>query len=246
MNECRKPAEEDDSIIIQEVMAKALRYNQWIYTQFEKTIGKRILDVGCSIGNLTEKYIDQDKVIAFEVVEESANIIRERFQYKPQFTVYLMSIEDPRVLTVTEADLDTAICVNVIEHVENDVRALQHMAALMISGGWLNLFVPAGPTIFGTMDATDGHFRRYTKTSLHKVVETAGFEIVKLYYFNILGFFGWWWNGRVRKKKYIDARDVCMMEFLVPVLRSIESIMPLPFGQSLVCVARKSSGAKIH
>ena len=229
----------DNSIIIQEVMANAERYNDWIYSHFAATVGNRILDVGCSIGNLTQKYVDRECVVAFEVVPASVEYIRDRFKDKSQFSVHQLGIEDPRVQTIAPHDMDTTICINVLEHVEQHDIAVRHMHEMMASGGWLNLFVPACPSIFGAMDRTDGHFRRYTKPTLRRVVEANGFKIHKLYYFNWLGYFGWWFKGRVQKKKFVDTGSVAMMEKLVPMLRALESIAHPPLGQSLVCIARK-------
>ena len=229
----------DPSVIIQEVMAQATRYNDWIYSQFEPTIGRRILDIGCSIGNITEKYVDRDRTVGLEVVEESVQIVRSRFNHCPQFQVHHIGIDDPQVLTMIQEQFDSAVCFNVLEHIENDFQALVHVNSLLIPAAVLNLFVPACPVIFGSMDQTDHHFRRYTKASLRSVVTKAGFEIQRLFYFNILGFFGWFWNARVRRKQFVDQRSVALMERVVPLLAAIERVIPPPFGQSLVCIARK-------
>ena len=103
MNNSQTPAK-DNSVIIQEVMANAHRYNQWIYSQFENTVGRRILDVGCSIGNITQKYIDRDKIVAFEVVEESVETVRKRFADQTHFCVHHIGIESPKALEFAEGD----------------------------------------------------------------------------------------------------------------------------------------------
>src|SRR5947209_2599289 len=75
---------------------------------------------------------------------------------------------------------DTAICFNVLEHVEDDVGALVNMRHILTPGGRLLLIVPALSWIFGTVDRSLGHYRRYTPAVLRARMAAAGFEIEQL------------------------------------------------------------------
>ncbi len=66
--------------------------------------------------------------------------------------------------------IDTAFSVNVIEHIERDDLALSNMIAGTKTGGHICLLVPAHPFLYGSLDALDHHFRRYTKKSLSDIV----------------------------------------------------------------------------
>jgi hypothetical protein len=59
--------------------------------------------------------------------------------------------------------------------------------------------------------------------------------VTRLFYFNVVGTAGWFWNARVRRVKQLPLRQVRWFDALVPLLR-LEDAAPLPFGQSLVAV----------
>ena len=95
---------------------------------------------------------------------------------------------------------DSIICLNVLEHVEQDKQALRTFYQLLCPGGHLCLLVPAFPALFGTLDLNGPHFRRYTWRGLKTLLTGEGaegeqkerFEIVRMKYFNLFGIPGWW------------------------------------------------------
>jgi SAM-dependent methyltransferase len=72
---------------------------------------------------------------------------------------------------------------DVIEHIEDDISFLKNLHSLMVSGGRLYATVPAYNLLWSKEDEFAGHFRRYTKDSISKVLEKAGFEIEYATYF---------------------------------------------------------------
>src|SRR5204863_4544693 len=102
----------------------------------------------------------------------------------------------------------TLVCLNVLEHIEDDVEALRNMHKLLKSGGKLVLYVPANPRLYCEIDRGVGHFRRYLHDELVDKMRRAGFKIAHSRHHNILGALGWWINGKVLGKKAIGATDV--------------------------------------
>lgn len=72
---------------------------------------------------------------------------------------------------------DTVLAMEVLEHIEDDVAALESWASWLRPGGRLVLSVPAHPRLWNASDVWAGHFRRYTRDGLKQVVETAGFQV---------------------------------------------------------------------
>jgi SAM-dependent methyltransferase len=68
----------------------------------------------------------------------------------------------------------------VLEHIENDVGVLREWRELLNEKGLLLLSVPAHMKNFGLRDKWAGHFRRYEKENLHKLLTDSGFEVVRL------------------------------------------------------------------
>jgi hypothetical protein len=63
----------------------------------------------------------------------------------------------------------------------------------------------------------------------------AGFRLEQVFYFNLLGTFGWWLNARIRKVPRIPLAHLRYFDRLVPILRT-EDLIPLPFGQSVIAI----------
>ena len=68
------------------------------------------------------------------------------------------------------------VCLNVLEHIEDDVSALENMKkALQATNGRLVLLVPAGPRLYSALDQNLGHFRRYDEAGLRDLAAKTGF-----------------------------------------------------------------------
>ena len=227
------------SLEIQSRLSEVDRYNEWIFEQFRPYAGRRVLDVGCAIGNITQYLLDREFVCGIDVVEEFTIEIRKRFAGQPNFKAALFDIADPAVTTLASDNIDTIISVNVLEHVEDDRQALDNMHRILAPGGKLLLLVPALQWLYGTMDAADNHFRRYSKRILRERVSAAGFDVQKVYYMNLIGIAGWFVNGKILKNDLISTSHYSLYNRIVPVIAKVESMIHPPIGLSLVIVATK-------
>ena len=109
------------------------------------------------------------------------------------------------------------------------------MTRRQVAAAALVILVPALPALFGTLDTALGHYRRYSRRTLGASFAKAGLRLRAMFWYNRIGVFGWWWNGRVRKVDRIPVGQLRAFDRLVPVLR-FERYLPLPFGQSLVAI----------
>jgi hypothetical protein len=134
---------------------------------------------------------------------------------------------------------DTIVCVNILEHIQNEGAALEDYWKTLPSGGRLLIFVPALPFLFGSMDASYGHFRRYFKKDLETKIAEAGFEVTNCRYLNLLGILGWWWNGKILKKPIVPANQIGLYDLVIRIILPIEKCLPKPIGLSLFCVGHK-------
>ncbi len=81
---------------------------------------------------------------------------------------------------------DAMVLLNVLEHIEDDVAAVQHIARMLKPDGVAVIEVPAGPELFDDYDRELKHFRRYTLPGLCKVIENAGLRIERRNYLGAL------------------------------------------------------------
>jgi hypothetical protein len=100
--------------------------------------------------------------------------------------------------------------------------------------------VPARPEIYAPIDRDFGHFRRYTFGELQEKLSRAGFKITRMHYFNSVGYFAWWLNFCVLKKRSFEPSKVRLYDRCIfPAVHWLESrVMRPPLGQSLLIIAR--------
>jgi 2-polyprenyl-3-methyl-5-hydroxy-6-metoxy-1,4-benzoquinol methylase len=222
---------------IQSRLASAENYNRWIYAQIGPFLGSRILDVGCGIGNITQFYVDREIVVGVDVVSEELIVARERFAGR-DFEAHHMDVSSPSLLQFKEKQLDTAVCLNVLEHIEDDVHALRNMAATLSPGGRICLLVPVNKWLFGPMDAIDHHFRRYTKAELNAKLAEACLTVEHQNYFNMLGIAAWFFTNRVLRRSMAAPAQYSVYDTIVPALSWVEKWLPPPAGLSLVTICK--------
>jgi SAM-dependent methyltransferase len=222
---------------IQSRLASADNYNRWIYSQIGPFLGKRILDVGCAIGNITQFYVDRELVVGVDVVTEELAVARERFE-GTNFEAHHMDVSSPALLQFKEKNLDTAVCLNVLEHVEDDVHALRNMGQALVPGGRICLLVPVNKWLFGPMDAIDHHYRRYSRKELNAKLCESGLIVEHQNYFNMLGIAAWFFTNRVLRRSMAAPAQYSLYDAMVPALARLERIVPPPAGLSLVTICR--------
>jgi len=170
------------------------------------------------------------------------NYLKEKYACRNEsnLNVFQMDIQNMDSSPLAGMTFDTIICLNILEHLKNDRRAAEHMASLLNPGGRLIILVPALKILYGSMDVSFEHFRRYNKNDLKFLIRDQNLEILKLSYMNFLGLLGWFFNGRLLKKKELPARQTKLFDKLVPWLSATEKLIRPPLGQSLILVARKT------
>jgi len=82
--------------------------------------------------------------------------------------------------------LDGVTALNVLEHIDDDVKALQEIYRILKPGGLAHIEVPADPSSFDLYDEVLLHFRRYRPADLAAKAREASFAILKATH---LGFF---------------------------------------------------------
>ncbi|HEX8172254.1 MAG TPA: glycosyltransferase [Thermoanaerobaculia bacterium] len=226
-----------------ERMGRLSRYNGWIWQSIAPYVGRRVLEVGAGIGNMTRVLYGRDLIVATDIEVPYLHVLRNRFARNPTIRVAKLDLNSDDHLPLKDHAFDTVVCLNVLEHIEYDEQALHNLYDVLVPGGRLLLFVPADQKLYGTLDKQVGHFRRYSRESLQRVIEAAGFITDKITYQNRFGRFGWWLNGKVLKRTHMPAGQSRVFDMLVPLLRRLEPADPSN-GLSLVAVATKPHAAE--
>lgn len=222
-------------------MAKLAPYNAWLHGRFEAWLKDRILEVGSGVGNQTRYFIDKERVVASDIENHYVRELESKFGNRSNIRIasFRFPLADGDRKELLSEGIDTIVCLNVLEHIEDDRSTLSDFASVLPARGRLALLVPAMPALYGSLDIHLRHYRRYDKSALEKLVVDAGFRIDTIRYLNRPGVFGWWLNSKVLKRKVLPRRQLSAFRLLLPLL-SLEEKNPPSYGMSLLVLAERS------
>ncbi len=221
-----------------DVLVDIPNYYSWILEQFRKYLRGRVIEVGAGIGNVAARYADWvDELLLVEPAENLYPRLRDRFADRSHVQTRCALLE---TLSESFPPFDSAILINVLEHVPDDLGMLQTLHAMLKPGGALLLYVPAMTWLFGSLDRTMQHVRRYDKNGLITLVERAGFQLQSIRYLDVVGVIPWLIVGRVLKRRFLNARSAQLYDrWIVPAERRVERWVNPAFGKNLICIAQK-------
>jgi len=221
-------------------MTQAVNYFAWQRRLIVPELGRRVVEVGCGLGNFTRMLLDRDLIVALDVEPGCIEHLLHRFPNQPNLHALVCEPGGPEFAALARFQPDSCVCLNVLEHIEDDWRALRAMASILPSSGVIVLFVPAFPALYGPIDRNLEHHRRYTRRALRELAVSLGLHIRKLRYVNLVGFFGWWLNAHVFRREAQSETQIAVFDrAVVPLMSRVESLVPPPFGQSLLAVLSK-------
>jgi SAM-dependent methyltransferase len=216
-----------------EVMREAENYNRYLRSLVERHAAgaQRVIDFGagsgtfaipCAAAGLDVTAVEPDDRLrailaaaGMAAVSAASALPNEAFQY--------------------------AYTLNVLEHIEADVDALQILRTKLVPGGRLFVYVPAFPVLFTSMDAKVGHVRRYTRTTLRASLTAAGFEIRSIRYADSLGFAATLLFRAIDSGRGdVNRRLLRVYDRLVfPLSRALDTVTHRWFGKNLLALAVK-------
>lgn len=219
-----------------ESMSQAVWYNKWTMRKFLPYLSGDILEVGCGIGNFTAYLTNYGNVWACDV--EKNYIDQTKTLLDRQVKVGFGDIEKGEYFFIRKK-FDTIICLNVLEHIKDDMKALKNLYDLLKDGGHLILLVPAHMFLYGEIDKSIGHYRRYNKIRLNILMKDLGFKIIKSQNLNFLGALGWWFSSKLLGKSIVEENKIKMFNMVAPFVLPLENIIEPPFGTSVLIIAQK-------
>jgi SAM-dependent methyltransferase len=212
------------------------RYNLDIVRKLSRLASSnaRVLEFGAGIGSLAQIWAQEKgiKPICLEIDSNLKNIIQDR-----GFECY-SNLED------IEGQFDLIYSSNVLEHIEDDQKALEQLYQKLKPGGALALYLPAFQCLYSDFDAAIGHYRRYGKVELMNKLKSAHFTIEKCEYADSIGFFAWLTTKNKKHgqstKQSNDGQLKFYDQYIFPVSSALDEFgMKYMFGKNLLAITRK-------
>jgi SAM-dependent methyltransferase len=216
-----------------DIMASACRYNAFIVDEITRhcSRAKTLLDFGAGIGTFAKALRDKGYCVdCFEPDTAFAEKLK-----KENFRTFSKNEELPK------GQYDLIICLNVLEHIENDSEIVEMLKMSLKAGGEIFIFVPAFKVLYSSMDRKVGHYRRYSKSSLMQLITTAGLAVGKIYYVDSLGFFATLLFKLIGSKSgEITHTSIRFYDkFIFGISRIVDRFTGRWFGKNLIMVAKK-------
>lgn len=212
-----------------------VRYNKHIARLFERVAapGQVLVDFGAGIGTISALMRDRAKparLICLEI--DATNIAKLRDQ---RFEVAV----DPG--EVAAGSVDLVFSSNVLEHISDDVGVLKQLYPLLKPGGRIAFWVPAFGFLWTAADDRVGHFRRYSRATLTRAFQDAGFDVDACYYQDSLGFFAALaFKAMGRRDGRVDEAMLHVYENAIfPLSRISDLACSRLFGKNLIITARR-------
>ncbi|MBV9762178.1 MAG: class I SAM-dependent methyltransferase [Acidobacteriaceae bacterium] len=210
-------------------MEHAPRFNSWMAATLKPFLGDRVLEIGAGIGNLTRLLCaNQTLYVVSDVDPVHLAQLRNEMRSRSNVSVIACDLENTTDFLQFQGRMDTAICINVLEHIQDDLRGLRNLRTALALGGRAIVLVPQGESVYGTMDETLGHYRRYSKAELEARMREAGFRAEGILEFNRITYPGWFLNGRILRRRSVSRVQLWLFDLLVPLWRRIDPHLPWP------------------
>ncbi len=154
-------------------------------------------------------------------------------------------------LPFSSESFDLVCALDVIEHIEDDNRALDEVFRVVKKGGYFLMTVPAYKFLYGEHDEFAGHIRRYTLKDVREKLTRACFDVVWFNYAKAIAFFPMllfrFFKKLSRKSKSKIRPDFfnlpgilnILFNFLLYIEMPLFKYTRVPFGVSVICLGKK-------
>jgi len=230
----------DNQLIFSE---RANRFYGWIYEEIKPFIKGDVLEIGSGLGSFSKILINgnrNNRTILSDIDEKFVKLLSCKYRNLENVSVKNLNLENINYPSDVNFSVDTCILINVLEHIKDDIKVIQSIYNILNTNGNLILLIPAHKYLYNIIDKSVGHFRRYNKKDIKRVLESSKFKLIKLNYFNFIAIFGWILNGSILKRSVINEKLLSLYDKLIPFMRFFEKyILFKKMGMSMIIVLKK-------
>jgi glycosyltransferase involved in cell wall biosynthesis len=215
------------------------QYINWITRLLRPDLGDTTLELWAGIGNVTGRLMGRRlRYVATDRDPLYLHALANRFLRTPNVEVRRLDPAQPADYDALAGEIDTVLCLNVLEYLEDPGVALEGVRRMLRPGGDLLLLVPQGPSLFGAMDRGLGIRRRFREAEIRALLEVSRFEVIRARQLNKISALAWWITSRLLGRAMISRPFLKLFDKTVWLWRRIDPVLPWR-GLSLVVKARR-------
>jgi len=225
-------------------LAGTQQYLSWLARRLRPHLGDSVLEICVGIGNIAGRLMGRRTLyVAADNDPLNLHALRNRFLRTPNVMVQSIDPERPEDLASAGDSFDTVLCLNVLEYLDRPDAVVDSLGGALKPGGSLIVLVPHGPGLFGSLDRSLGHKRRFSQRDIRRVLERPGLSVEKVYQFNKAGAPPWLAYSRLLGSRNISKPVLKLFDKTVWFWSRLDALIPWP-GLSLIAVARKQRTAE--
>ena len=222
---------------------KGNNFYNWIFEEIKPYLRGNILEIGSGVGNFSKILLENfpdNQLILSDFDKYFLSILSKKYSKNDKIIIEYLDLNNIEIFKNNNYKIDTCIAINILEHIDNDIKALENIYNILEPDGKLILLIPAHKFLYNIIDKDIGHYRRYTKKEIIKKISLTSFNILNIYYFNFIAIFGWFLNGKILKKSIINENALGFYNKLIPLLKIIDKyIVFKKIGMSLILILNK-------
>jgi SAM-dependent methyltransferase len=231
-------------------LSAAPKFNQWMADVIRPYLGQKVLEIGSGTGHLTAQLVPRQQYFATEDNPLYLHSLRALEPTRPYLKAQLCDVTKRETFPKIDGGFDTVLCINSIEHAEDDVAAMENIRDVLATGGRAVVMVPRGQKLHGSLDEILGVVRRYEPDTLRALADRAGFDVKEILEFNRAGMAAWWLNSKLLRRRRFGTGQIHALNALTPVLRQLDGVLPLA-SLSLIAVlepkhAQPRAGTRVN
>jgi glycosyltransferase involved in cell wall biosynthesis len=222
------------------------QYLSWTTRKLRPFVGDTVFELGAGIGNITGRLMGRRfRYIAAERDPLYLHALRNRFLRTPNVQVARVDPNNDADFEPWRNSFQTALCLNVLEFSDDPLRVIRSLYSVLVPGGSVIVLVPQTPGLFGSIDETLGHKRRFSREEIRALLESSGFAVEQLAELNRVGKPAWWLYCKGLGRTQINKITLKAFDKTVWLWRRIDGLFPWN-GLSLIMVARKPVGTELQ
>jgi glycosyltransferase involved in cell wall biosynthesis/predicted RNA methylase len=235
----------DEGAEILDAFSVAPRFNAWMAQTIRPFVGNRVLEIGAGMGNLTAQLSPGKlRYYATDVDEEHLGRLRNRTRHRVNVQAAACDLRVASDFDAFRGEVDTVICLNVLEHMADDRACLRNMYDVLPAGGCALILVPHGQEIYGALDRVLGHHRRYSHEELRGRLQQAGFHVRDILDFNRISRPGWFIKGKILKHTRISRIQLKLFDRMVWLWSRMDPRIPWN-PTSIIAIADKPGSTQL-
>ncbi|HIK13717.1 MAG TPA: class I SAM-dependent methyltransferase [Leptolyngbyaceae cyanobacterium M33_DOE_097] len=224
-----------------ELFSQAHNWKAYFGSMIRPYLGDCVIEVGAGIGQTAKalsRLNDHSEWVCLEPDSNSAKLIQQLIQNQDLPTYCQVAIGTLDNIQQQQS-FDSIIYIDVLEHIKDDGWEVQKAKDVLKPGGFLVVLAPAHQWLFTPFDESIGHYRRYTKKTLSRLIPKE-LHCIKLCYLDCIGLSASLANKLLLRQSTPSLNQILLWDrFMIPISRKIDPLIGFSVGKTVLGIWQK-------